>query len=52
MKVDNFKLIEEILFKGFPEEVSNKSDMVVLGRIIRRRKENPEDERGDYIVKR
>lgn len=49
VKVDNFKLIECILFDNLP---ADNTENVLVGRIIRRRKENPEDPTGDYIVKR
>jgi hypothetical protein len=49
MKVDNFRIIEELIFSKLEK---NNQDNVILGRIIRRRKENPGDPTGDYIVKR
>lgn len=52
MEVNNFKLIETLLFDKLDKEITTKTDYVILGRIIRRRKENPEDPRGEYIVKR
>lgn len=50
-KVDNFKLVESILFGNMNSEVTTNSDKVLLGRIIRRKKENP-DKSNEYIVKR
>lgn len=52
MEVNNFKMIETLLFDKLDEQITTKTDYVVLGRIIRRRKENPDDPRGEYIVKR
>jgi len=52
MEINNFKQIETILFDKLDDKITTQTDNVVLGRIIRRRKENPEDPRGEYIVKR
>jgi len=52
MKIDNFELLESLLFDNLDKKTSPKTDKVVLGRIIRRRKENPGDSRPDFIVKR
>lgn len=53
IKVDNFKLIEDLLCKNLDNtNITTNSDKVLLGRIIRRKKENPEDPRQEYIVKR
>jgi len=49
MRVDNFKIIEDLFFSKL---LKNNDDYVIMGRIIRRRKENPSDPTGDYIVKR
>jgi hypothetical protein len=50
IKVDNFKLIESLLFDRLDER--DDKDSVIFGRIIRRRKENPGEQSGEYIVKR
>jgi hypothetical protein len=52
MKIDNFKKIESILFDKMNKTITTDTDEVVVGRIIRRRKDNPGDSRGEYIVKR
>jgi hypothetical protein len=52
MEVNNFEKIERIIFDKLDKEIKTDTDNVVLGRIIRRRKENPDDPRGEYIVKR
>lgn len=49
VKVDNFKLIESLLFDKL--DASGNDDNVIVGRIIRRKKENP-DYPSEYIVKR
>lgn len=50
-KVDNFKLIEGLLFDSLDSNVTTNSDKILTGRIIRRKKENP-DKPSEYIVKR
>jgi len=50
-KVDNFKLVESLLFDKLDTNVTTNSDKIIVGRIIRRKKENPE-EKSEYIVKR
>jgi hypothetical protein len=53
MKVNNFRLIERLLFRNLDNsDVSTNTDKILLGRIIRRRKENPDDSKPEYIVKR
>ena len=52
MEVNNFDRIEKVLCSKLDSDVTTVTDKVLLGRIIRRRKENPDDPRGEYIVKR
>lgn len=50
-KVDNFKLVESLFYGQLQTKIKTDSDLVILGRIIRRKKENP-DKKSEYIVKR
>lgn len=53
--INNFEIIENVIFKHLPEKrhglTPQELDKVVFGRIIRRKKENPDKPDG-YIVKR
>ena len=50
-KINNFALVEGLLFNKLDTNVTTNSDKIIVGRIIRRKKENP-DEKSEYIVKR